>query len=390
VLVPFGVGALLAVALISADFFFFAKRRSRAAAHMNGASNGTNGVSKGDSLDESLSATVHGSAATGIAALPSELRLLICAGGIYACYLTYGVLQEEIYKFRGPNGEKFTATMFLLLVQCVVNALFAWICMAANGRSGDKMPLGSFALTGASYIGAMLFSNEALKYVSYPVQALGKSCKMVPVMLFGVLIRGKKYKFFEYACVFLVTAGITAFQLSGKAKKGDKEDSPYGILLLGLSLAMDGVTGAVQDQLKTKCKPTVHEFMFFTNAAGVVICAALVVLMNQLVPGVMFCVDHPEMVRHLAVFSLTSALGQNFIFLTLKNFDALVLTTVTTTRKFFTILVSVVMYGHQLNRNQWLSVGVVFVGLSGEIFEVRLPTVETQRHHHHHHPSWPF
>lgn len=39
--------------------------------------------------------------------------------------------------------------------------------------------------------------------------------------------------------------------------------------------------------------------------------------------------------------SLTSALGQNFIFLTIQLFDALVLTTVTTTRKFFTILLSV-------------------------------------------------
>lgn len=47
------------------------------------------------------------------------------------------------------------------------------------------------------------------------------------------------------------------------------------------------------------------------------------------------------MLSSLAWFSLTSALGQNFIFLTIKYFDALVLTTVTTTRKFFTILVSV-------------------------------------------------
>ena len=45
------------------------------------------------------------------------------------------------------------------------------------------------------------------------------------------------------------------------------------------------------------------------------------------------------------------------------------LTTVTTTRKFFTILVSVVMYGHKLNQNQWLSVLVVFMGLSGEVVD---------------------
>ena len=39
-----------------------------------------------------------------IAHLPSELKLVVCAGGIYASYLTFGVLQEQIFKFRGENG----------------------------------------------------------------------------------------------------------------------------------------------------------------------------------------------------------------------------------------------------------------------------------------------
>lgn len=75
------------------------------------------------------------------------------------------------------------------------------------------------------------------------------------------------------------------------------------------------------------------------------------------------------MLSRLAWFSLTSALGQNFIFLTIKYFDALVLTTVTTTRKFFTILLSVVMYGHQLTQGQWGAVLLVFAGLSGEVYD---------------------
>lgn len=48
---------------------------------------------------------------------------------------------------------------------------------------------------------------------------------MVPVMLFGVLIRGKKYKPFEYFCVALVTAGITLFQLYGTRLDGWKREA---------------------------------------------------------------------------------------------------------------------------------------------------------------------
>jgi hypothetical protein len=48
-----------------------------------------------------------------------------------------------------------------------------------------------------------------------------------------------------------------------------------------------------------------------------------------------------ELQKQIAMFTVVSALGQNFIFMTLENFDALILTTVTTTRKCFTVAVSI-------------------------------------------------
>ena len=54
------------------------------------------------------------------------------------------------------------------------------------------VPLKPFALPGATYIGAMLSSNAALMHVSYPTQALAKSCKMIPVMIISVLFYGKR------------------------------------------------------------------------------------------------------------------------------------------------------------------------------------------------------
>ena len=42
----------------------------------------------------------------GDASLGSELRMLICIGGIYSTYLAYGVLQEGIYKFEDQSGRR--------------------------------------------------------------------------------------------------------------------------------------------------------------------------------------------------------------------------------------------------------------------------------------------
>lgn len=49
-------------------------------------------------------------------------------------------------------------------------------------------------------------SVRSLRYVIYPVQVLFKSCKPVPVMLFG-LVLGKKYSIRKYVNVIIITVG---------------------------------------------------------------------------------------------------------------------------------------------------------------------------------------
>jgi len=58
---------------------------------------------------------------------------------------------------------------------------------------------------------AIITSNWALMYVNYPTQVLAKSCKMIPVMIFGVLLAKKKYPLFKYVTVIAITLGITIF-----------------------------------------------------------------------------------------------------------------------------------------------------------------------------------
>lgn len=83
----------------------------------------------------------------------------------------------------------------------------------------------------------------------------------------------------------------------------------------------------------------------------------------------MYLSSHPNLWQTLILFALTSAVGQLFIFYCIREFDSLVLSTITTTRKFFTIVLSIVVYpDNKLNANQWLSVAVVFVGLVIDTF----------------------
>ena len=51
---------------------------------------------------------------------------------------------------------------------------------------------------------------------------------------------------------------------------------------------------------------------------------------------------------------------------TIANFGSVILVTVTVTRKMFTMILSVVAFGHHLTQMQWLGVGLVFGGIGVE------------------------
>lgn len=56
---------------------------------------------------------------------------------------------------------------------------------------------------------------------------------------------------------------------------------------------------------------------------------------------------------YVVAFSLAAACGQFFIYYTITTFNPLACATITTTRKFFTIVFSVVTFGHSISLKQW-------------------------------------
>jgi UDP-galactose transporter B1 len=103
------------------------------------------------------------------------------------------------------------------------------------------------------------------------------------------------------------------------------------------------------------------------NVWALVYGGAAAIVSGQFEEGLVFIVEYPAIMPPILFLSLCSALGQCFIFMTISNFNALVCTTVTTTRKFFTVLASVYYYGHSLGVMQWGGATMVFVGLAVEL-----------------------
>jgi len=302
--------------------------------------------------------------------LSSSVKLVIGAGGIYAAFLYYGVFQEAVFSFRAEDGSKFKAAWFLQVLEAAANVIIGGIGLKLTGGSTPNLPLKLFAIGGSSQVCAKAFTSLALASgLSFPVVTLAKSGKMIPVMIGSILLGGASYSLREYLSVGAIIMG-TCMVSMGKKKSGSS--SNLGMAFIALSLCLDGLTGGMQNRIKIKSKelgikPKPYDFMFWTNLMMTGTAFVIALFMGELTSGVKFCVDNPVILNKIIKFALCSAVGQSFIFYTISNFDSLVCTTVTTTRKIFSVLLSIFMNGHPMSKQGWAGIALASSGIVAEI-----------------------
>lgn len=317
-------------------------------------------------------------AAASSARLQSSLLLLFCVGGIYSAYLTQGIVSEHLQmKQYGSDRARFKNLEALNGVQSLVCFLWAYAILVVQRRSsqspGSKQQAEQLPPWTAYWRPALTNSIGpacgliALKNISYPAQVLAKSCKMVPVMIMGTLLHKKRYSALEYMCMSMIGVGISLFARKSSSKVTAKlaaPNAPLGYFLCFVNLTLDGYTNAFQDEINRHYpKNNPIHMMCWMNFWCTLFYGAYMVASGIGAQLLAFCLAHTAAAWDVAVFCLCGAVGQLFIFFTIKHFGSLVNTLICTTRKFFNILGSVLLNANPLLPQQWCAVGLVFTGL---------------------------
>ena len=322
--------------------------------------------------------------------LPRWLWLLVCVAGIYVCFLTWGFLQERVATkayTTGGHKEVFSSFIFLQAVQALVAAAWTLVYRLLRGLP-PRLPAAHVAagyaqIAAAASIGAYS-GYRSLGFVPFPLVVLSKSGKLVPVMLVQSVFFRKRYPWYKVLSVALVTLGVAAF-FALQPSKGDRTAeaaaaavgaaSSYawvGLVLVAFNLLLDGFVNAKEDDMFRKDHITSADLMLFMNLAQAALMAVYLAVNpfgdNQLVNATGFLVRHPAAVQDILAFAVVGALGQTFVFLTLESFGSIVLVTITVTRKIFTVVLSVLWFGHNLSLPQWGAVALVFGGIFVESF----------------------
>ncbi|KAK4172269.1 UDP-galactose transporter 1, partial [Triangularia setosa] len=329
------------------------------------------------------------------------VTLVIDVAGIYASFLTWAYLQEKLTTTtHGPQqNERFKFSVFLLTIQSLFAGLGGLLFTYLTTPKGKPVPspipnraiLPPLLLVAFTNALAAPFGYAALAHIDYITFILAKSCKLLPVMALHVTIFRKRYPLYKYLVVAAVTCGVAVFTLHSGSKKhkaaSHSGQTAWGMLLLGINLLFDGLTNSTQDYIFGTHQPySGPQMMAANNLLSGALTGGYLVLSPWLVKtglGKWFGMDvtggggelfaaleflgkYPSVWRDVLGFAVCGCVGQVFIFHTLSTFSSVLLVTVTVTRKMFTMILSVVAFGHTLSQMQWLGVGLVFGGIGVE------------------------
>ncbi|XP_029548620.1 adenosine 3'-phospho 5'-phosphosulfate transporter 2-like isoform X2 [Salmo trutta] len=303
----------------------------------------------------------------------------ICTAGVFLFHLLYGYLQELIFSMEGfkPFG------WYLTLVQFGFYSLFGLVELQLTQDKRRRIPGKTYMIIAFLTVGTMGLSNTSLGYLNYPTQVIFKCCKLIPVMIGGIFIQGKRYNLADVSAALCMSLGLIWFTLADS--KVAPNFNATGVLLISLALCADAAIGNVQEKAMKLHNGSSSEMVLYSYSIGFGYILTGLFGVGGLGPAVAFCSQHPVTTYGYAFFfSLTGYFGISFVLALIKLFGALVTVTVTTGRKAMTIILSFMFFSKPFTFQYIWSGLLVLLGIFLNVYsknkdKMKLPSLADLR-----------
>lgn len=277
--------------------------------------------------------------------------------------------------FGDGDKEVFRYSVFIVLVNRIVTILTSMAVLITLGLPLEpSAPVYLFGVPSVANVVGSAAQYEALKYVSFPLQALAKCAKSVPVMAWSWITKARKYYVRDYVAAGVVTCGCALFVLSGDISSPTLLDvstkkasmvvfTTFGLVLLFVFIVFDGLTCTVQDKLFNSYDMHSCNQLLYVSCWSALLSGVFLLATGQMKHALLFVGRYPESLRLMLLQSCVSTTVQLFISFTIKQYGALNFALMMTIRQFLSIIVSCFVFKHQLTVLQWVGTVLVVCGL---------------------------
>jgi adenosine 3'-phospho 5'-phosphosulfate transporter B2 len=295
-------------------------------------------------------------------------KLAICAVGLNTSMLFWGIAQEfmmtNLYVDDEGNEERLGNVMSLVISNRLMTVFACGGMLFVQGTKIIMPPL-EVCLPAGTNLLASWFQYQSLAYVSFPLQTVAKSAKLLPVMVISSF-RGKTHTSLEYAEAILIVSSVVVFGLESERSSitSDSSVTQLGMLLLASLLIFDSVTPHLQDVIFSgTVQMSPLEVTFYMASFAACLAFTQILCTGALLPSISFFMRHRRAILHLVVLSLCSTTTQFLISYTIKNFGPVAFSVIATTRQLISVLVSFLLFKHELSGVAWFAASIVFVTL---------------------------
>lgn len=299
------------------------------------------------------------------------IKFAFCFCGLQASYLTWGYMQELIMTTEfnptdaAPDGRFPSAAFcvfsnrFLAIIVAIIAVKLKHGAVLANNTA----PLIAFTPCALSNTGSSWSQYASLRYVSFPVQTVFKSSKIIPVMIMGKILKGASYPWTQYIEAFLITVGVAIFSVMSKSSDSDTTTEIIGLLYMLAYITCDCFTSQWQDKVYSKygrANVDPYQMMLGVNTSAICITTAGLILTRDFPKVFEFMGANPGVLWYNVVTAITSASGQLFIYYTIKEFGPIVFTIIMTTRQMISICISSIVFAHPIGGKALIGAIIVF------------------------------
>ena len=172
--------------------------------------------------------------------------------------------------------------------------------------------------------------------------------------------------------VGIIVLGVAIFMGCGdKNKGGDDADKQgpmmyFGVLLLFISLCFDGGAGVYADHMMGKQKVPKFTMMYNTHIGKVILAFIFLLAFNEINYFFLMCQETGPV---LFLLGFTGAIGQCFIFETISTHGSLQCSIIGLARKIFSIVASIILFGHRLNAVQTFGLMMSIAAMTFDLAE---------------------
>ncbi|CAG9855583.1 unnamed protein product [Phyllotreta striolata] len=296
------------------------------------------------------------------------VQFVLCTCTVFVFFLLYGYMQELIFTVEGSKRYGW----FLTLVQFGFYIIFGLVEVNIRKIGPRKIPLKTYSLLALLTLGTMGFSNASLGYLNYPTQVIFKCCKLIPVLIGGILIQGKRYGPLDFLAALLMCIGLTLFTLADS--KVQPNFNTTGIAMISMALLCDAIIGNVQEKSMKNYGAANAEVVLYSYGIGFLYIFVVMLLSGDFSDGINFYSQNPKkMYGYAFLFSITGYLGIQIVLTLVRTTGAFAAVTVTTCRKAVTIIISFVLFNKPFIFQYAWSGLIVVIGIYLNLMSKRHP-----------------